>query len=258
MFFVKLLALAIVLRLIQQSCQHEMNPSGGPDLRKTSKPQTRMTGNEKETPEKTAGKQRTPEDWTRFSNNKCTKLGNVLQIENTLSNRTKGELLVFKLKRDVFSTLYLTISLVFIVSGILLNIMNLIVCSQLESIMFNVYLKAIAMTNLLYLLCIALFFGIPNTYNNDITVFKLWYYNGRGLITFQYANALIILYIAVQRAVRVHCPLMALTRFTRTNAKITVVIIWLLTCVIVSPHFFLVKHVECIVSEGCKDCVLVG
>ncbi len=188
-FFVKLLMLVILFKLIQDAYFQGINSS---DFKTPTKPEGSTEESEHGTLASTNGKQRTPDNGTCFRDNKCRKLGNKPQTENNPFCNTQGEVNESIINGNIFSKLCLPVSIIFNVNGIFLDIANLIVFSQLESNAFNVSLVVIAMSDLLYLFYIMLDSGVLKAYYSDIAFLVLLYYNSRGLIILEYASALIM------------------------------------------------------------------
>ncbi len=93
------------------------------------------------------------------------------------------------------------------------------------------------MTDLLHLISTSVNFlafdAFNRHYDSNKVIVQLWFYNTRSMILFQYTGALILFYIAVERAIRVNYPLISMTWFGRKQAKITVLVLCILVCILI-------------------------
>ncbi len=243
MIFAKLLMIIILLRLKETystAGQQGMNSSDRPSLKIST-----MSG-----PQASTNDIWDPTTVMSTDYNNITKTNMEFTISPTprTKQNTRRQRIPAETKNN-FSQVYVIFSAIFIVIGILLNIVNLIVNTKLESILFSIYLKSIAISDLLYLISAAFNFlafdrAFNKHYDSDKVMVQLWFYNTRSLVLFQYVSALILFYIGLERAIRVNYPLISMTWFGRKKAKITVLVLSILACILVTPYFFTVQFVQ--------------
>ncbi len=241
MIFVKLLIILILFRLKETHSipgQQGMDPNDRPYLPTTTS-ETKVRRGDNLDSTKVVTTESNNANKTRWNLDlRKTQCRLTEHSKNDSGNYTERKLAI---KRDNFPQAFMVFRVIFMVCGILLNVVNLIVNSKLESILFNIYVKSICIVDLLFLIVEAFnvlaFKSAYGENDSNLVIVKLWFYNTRGLILFHYTSALILLYIGIERAIRVNYPLKSRKWFSRTKAKFTVMTLCIIACILVTPMY---------------------